>query len=102
MSNRKTASPTQRNPPRLITTKLGIANFIGKEVRSLWVQSTNTSRRLENLLWLAAQLHARNQAGEGEAAMRVPPAKRHRIALAFGAVLKAARKQCGLSQEDLS
>jgi XRE family transcriptional regulator, regulator of sulfur utilization len=34
--------------------------------------------------------------------MRVSPAKRHRLARAFGAVLKAARKQRGLSQEDLS
>jgi transcriptional regulator with XRE-family HTH domain len=34
--------------------------------------------------------------------MRVSPAKRHQLARAFGAVLKAARKQAGMSQEDLS
>jgi transcriptional regulator with XRE-family HTH domain len=34
--------------------------------------------------------------------MRLPPARRHRVAVAFGAALKAARGLRGFSQEDLS
>jgi XRE family transcriptional regulator, regulator of sulfur utilization len=34
--------------------------------------------------------------------MRLPPARRHRVAVAFGAALKAARGERGFSQEELS
>jgi transcriptional regulator with XRE-family HTH domain len=34
--------------------------------------------------------------------MRLPPARRHRVAVAFGAALKAARGERGFAQEDLS